>query len=77
MIVKTTDDIRGTTGEVKTASWSSFRLHKEDGIGVTAVGMAVASRRVPAWPRSRHVRASQTRRVPPIPEIPVGVVVKA
>jgi hypothetical protein len=36
MIVKTTDDIRGTKGEVKTESWSSYRLlHKEDGMGVT------------------------------------------
>lgn len=36
MIVKTTDDIRGTKGEVRTASWSSYRLlHKDDGMGVT------------------------------------------
>src|SRR5215475_7104453 len=36
MIVKTTDDIRGTKGDVKTDSWSSYRLlHQEDGMGVT------------------------------------------
>lgn len=36
MIVKTTDDIRGTKGEVNATSWSSYRLlHKEDGMGVT------------------------------------------
>ncbi len=31
MIVKTIDDIRGTKGEVKTQSWSSYRLlHNEE-----------------------------------------------
>jgi L-ectoine synthase len=36
VIVKTTDDIRGTKGDVKTEFWSSHRLlHEEDGMGVT------------------------------------------
>ncbi len=36
MIVKRTEDLRGTKGEVRTESWSSHRfLHKEDGMGVT------------------------------------------
>ena len=36
MIVKTTEDLRGTKGEMRTAFWSSYRLlHEEDGMGVT------------------------------------------
>jgi L-ectoine synthase len=36
MILKTTADLAGTKGEVKTKLWSSYRfLHKEDGMGVT------------------------------------------
>ena len=36
MLVRTTRDLRGTKGEVKTEAWSSYRLlHAEDGMGVT------------------------------------------
>ncbi len=36
MFIRTTEDLRGTKGDVKTEAWSSHRLlHAEDGMGVT------------------------------------------
>src|SRR6266480_7703269 len=36
MIVRTKEDLQGTSGEIRTENWSSFRfLHKADGMGVT------------------------------------------
>jgi L-ectoine synthase len=36
MIIRTTNDLKGTKGDVRTKTWSSKRLlHREDGMGVT------------------------------------------
>ncbi|HYT65101.1 MAG TPA: ectoine synthase [Vicinamibacterales bacterium] len=58
MIVKTTDDIRGTKGEVKTASWSSYRLlHREDGMGVTLTDAILEAGLDQAWWYRNHLEA--------------------
>src|SRR5260370_17016787 len=58
MIVKTTDDIRGTKGEVKTQSLSSYRLlHNEDGMGVTLTDAILEPGLDQAWWYKNHLEA--------------------
>jgi len=58
MIVKTTDDIRGTKGEVRTASWSSYRLlHQADGMGVTLTDATLEPGLHQAWCYKNHLEA--------------------
>ena len=58
MIVKTTDDIRGTKGEVKTQSWSSYRfLQEEDGMGVTLTDAILEPGLDQAWWYKNHLEA--------------------
>jgi L-ectoine synthase len=58
MIVKTINDIRGTKGEVKTASWSSYRLlHKEDGMGVTLTDAILQPGLQKPWWYRNHLEA--------------------
>jgi L-ectoine synthase len=58
MIVKTTDDIRGTKGEVRTESWSSYRLlHREDGMGVTLTDAVLEAGLDQAWWYRNHLEA--------------------
>jgi L-ectoine synthase len=58
MIVKTTDDVRGTRGEVKTEFWSSCRLlHKEDGMGVTLTDAILEAGLDQLWWYKNHLEA--------------------
>ena len=58
MIVKTTDEIRGTKGEVKTESWSSYRLlHREDGMGVTLTDAILEPGLDQTWWYKNHLEA--------------------
>lgn len=58
MIVKTTDEIRGTKGDVKTAFWSSHRLlHKEDGMGVTLTDAILEPGLDQAWWYRNHLES--------------------
>jgi L-ectoine synthase len=58
MIIRTTDDISGTKGDVKTASWSSYRLlHQEDGMGVTLTDATLEPGLDQAWWYKNHLEA--------------------
>jgi L-ectoine synthase len=58
MIVKMTDDIRGTKGEVKTPWWSSYRLlHNEDGMGVTLTDAIREPGLNQTWSYRNHLEA--------------------
>ena len=58
MIVKTTDEIRGTKGEVRTETWSSYRLlHKEDGMGVTLTDAILEPGSHRVWWYKNHLEA--------------------
>ena len=56
MIVKTTDDLRGTKGEVKAESWSSYRLlHQEDGMGVSLTDATLEAGLDRVWWYKNHL----------------------
>ena len=58
MIVRTTDDLRDTKGEVKTEHWSSYRLlHKEDGMGVTLTDAILEPGLHRPWWYANHLEA--------------------
>ena len=58
MIIRTTDDIRGTRGDVKTETWSSFRLlHKDDGMGVTLTDVVLEPGLHRPWWYKNHLEA--------------------
>jgi L-ectoine synthase len=58
MIVRTTNDIRGTKGDVRTESWSSYRLlHKEDGMGVTLTDATLEPGLDRVWWYRNHLEA--------------------
>ncbi len=58
MIVRTTDDIRGTKGDVKTDAWSSLRfLHQEDGMGVTLTDATLEPGLHRPWWYRNHLEA--------------------
>ena len=58
MIVRTTADLRGTKGEVRTKSWSSLRLlHKEDGMGVTLTDAMIEPGQHDPWWYKNHLEA--------------------
>jgi L-ectoine synthase len=58
VIVKTTDDIRGTKGDVKTEFWSSHRLlHKEDRMGVTLTDAILEPGLDQTWWYRNHLEA--------------------
>ena len=58
MIVRTTGDVRGTKGEVKTESWSSYRLlHEEDGMGVTLTDAILEAGLHRPWWYRNHLEA--------------------
>ena len=58
MIVKTTDDLRGTKGEVNTKTWSSYRLlHREDGMGVTLTDAVLEPGVNRPWCYRNHLEA--------------------
>lgn len=58
MILRTTEDIRGTKGEVRTEGWSSYRLlHAEDGMGVTLTDAVLEPGLHPPWWYSNHLEA--------------------
>jgi L-ectoine synthase len=58
MIIKTTDGIRGTKGEVKTEAWASYRLlHAEDGMGVTLTDAVLEPGLHRPWWYKNHLEA--------------------
>jgi L-ectoine synthase len=58
MIVKTTEQLKGTKGEMRTRSWSSFRLlHKEDGMGVTLTDAVLEPGLDEIWWYKNHLEA--------------------
>jgi L-ectoine synthase len=58
MIVRTTADLRATKGEVRTASWFSYRLlHAEDGMGVTLTDATLEPGLDQTWWYKNHLEA--------------------
>ena len=58
MIVRTRENIRGTKGEVKTESWSSYRLlHEEDSMGVTLTDAILEPGLDQTWWYRNHLEA--------------------
>ena len=58
MFIRSTDDVRGTEAEVRTPSWSSFRLlRKEDGMGVTLTDAVLEPGMHQPWWYKNHLEA--------------------
>ena len=58
MIVRSTDQIGGTKGEVKAGAWSSYRLlHAEDGMGVTLTDAVLEPGVHRPWWYKNHLEA--------------------
>jgi L-ectoine synthase len=58
MFTRTTEDLRGTKGEVKTEAWSSYRLlHAEDGMGVTLTDAVLEPGLHRSWWYKNHLEA--------------------